>query len=287
MTGFGSATAENDYITIKAELKALNGKFLEPNIRLPRAYQSKELSLRKLLQNELERGSVSVYLNIENKQVNSSQYRINKELAKYYYEEINQLSFELGAVNHDSMVKIIELPDVLSVADADDKVDENWQLIEETCSVAIKHLKEFRLEEGMEMGKIIEKSVVEIKSLLDEILQHEAGRIVEIRERINNNLEEFVGIEKVDRSRFEQEMVYFIEKLDFAEEKGRLRNHCQYFLDSLYKDSAGKKLGFIAQEMGREINTLGAKAYHFGIQQAVVRMKEELEKVKEMVLNIL
>jgi uncharacterized protein (TIGR00255 family) len=139
----------------------------------------------------------------------------------------------------------------------------------------------------MALGKAMEQSVMIIQQMVEKVISQEGERVESIRERIANNMEEFIGLENIDRNRFEQELVYFLEKMDIAEEKTRLTQHCRFFLDNLYQESGGKKLGFIAQEMGREINTMGAKAYHFGIQQAVVTMKEELEKIKEQVLNIL
>ncbi len=287
MTGFGSASGENDFISVKAEVKALNGKFLELNARLPKSYQSKELELRKLLQSKMERGTVQVFFNIENKSVNTGQYKINKELARFYYDEITELGFELGANVNEALMRIMEFPDVLSVVEEDERLEENWNLIYATCESAIDNLKQFREEEGMALGKAMEQCVLIIRNQVDKVISLEPQRLDTIRERIATNLEEFIGIENIDRNRFEQELIYFLEKMDIAEEKTRLLQHCQFFLDNLYKDSGGKKLGFIAQEMGREINTMGAKAYHFGIQQAVVTMKEELEKIKEQVLNIL
>ncbi len=287
MTGFGSASGENDFISVKAEVKALNGKFLELNARLPKSYQSKELELRKLLQSKMERGTVQVFFNIENNSVNTGQYKINKELARFYYDEITELGFELGANVNEALMRIMEFPDVLSVVEEDERLEENWNLIYATCESAIDNLKQFREEEGMALGKAMEQCVLIIRNQVDKVISLEPQRLDTIRERIATNLEEFIGIENIDRNRFEQELIYFLEKMDIAEEKTRLLQHCQFFLDNLYKDSGGKKLGFIAQEMGREINTMGAKAYHFGIQQAVVTMKEELEKIKEQVLNIL
>jgi uncharacterized protein (TIGR00255 family) len=287
MTGFGSAFAENEFISVKVEVKALNGKFLEVNTRLPKSYQSKELELRRLIQSRMERGTVQVFFSIENKQVNPGQYRINKELARFYYEEITQLGFELGAGTSGALMKIMELPDVLAVVEEDEKLDDNWKLIYSACENAIEALDQFRLQEGMAIGKEMEESVMVIRSMVDKVIGMEKERVETIRERIANNLEEFIGAENIDRNRFEQELIYFLEKMDIAEEKSRLLNHCRFFLDNLYKDAGGKKLGFISQEMGREINTMGSKAYHFGIQQAVVSMKEELEKIKEQVLNLL
>ncbi|TNE78360.1 MAG: YicC family protein [Bacteroidetes bacterium] len=287
MTGFGSAAGENDFISVRAEVKALNGKFLEINARLPKSYQSKELELRKLLQSKMERGTVQVFFNIENKSVNTGQYKINKELARFYYDEITELGFELGANVNEALMRIMEFPDVLSVVEEDERLEENWNLIYSTCEKAIDNLKQFREEEGMALGKAMEQCVLTIRNQVDKVISLEPQRLDTIRERIANNLEEFIGVENIDRNRFEQELIYFLEKMDIAEEKTRLLQHCQFFLDNLYKDSGGKKLGFIAQEMGREINTMGAKAYHFGIQQSVVTMKEELEKIKEQVLNIL
>lgn len=287
MTGFGSGAAENENISVNVELKALNGKYLELNLRLPKSYQSKELHLRKLFQSRMERGTVQAFYNIEVKKVNPGQYTINKELAKYYFEEISELGFELGANMNDLFVKIMEFPDVLTVREEDEALDANWELIVKASEQAINSLTTFREQEGQALGKAMEEAVIVIQSMIDKVISFEGERVEAIRERIANNLEEFIGMENIDRNRFEQELIYFLEKMDIAEEKTRLTQHCRFFLDNLYKDSGGKKLGFISQEMGREINTMGAKAYHIGIQQAVVTMKEELEKIKEQVLNIL
>lgn len=287
MTGFGGGAAENEAISAKVEIKALNGKFLELNIRLPRAYQSKELELRKLFQTQMERGTVQVFFNIDTKKVNPGQYSINKELARFYYEEISELGFEMGANIQDLFVRIMEFPDVLTVKEEDEQLEANWVIIRSACEQALENLDQFRVHEGMALGKAMEESVMIIQEMVEKVKLLEGERVDGIRERIANNMEEFIGTENIDRNRFEQELIYFLEKMDIAEEKTRLTQHCRFFLDNLYKESAGKKLGFIAQEMGREINTMGAKAYHFGIQQSVVTMKEELEKIKEQVLNIL
>ncbi|HCS19745.1 MAG TPA: YicC family protein [Bacteroidetes bacterium] len=287
MTGFGSGAAENENISVQVELKALNGKYLDLNLRLPKSYQSKELHLRKLFQSQMERGSVQAFYNIETKKVNPGQYVINKELAKYYFDEISELGFELGANMTDLLVKIMDFPDVLTVKEADEQLEANWALIYKASEEAIASLNLFRNQEGQALGKAMEESVILIQAMVDKVIAFEPERVESIRERIATNLEEFIGMENIDRNRFEQELIYFLEKMDIAEEKTRLTQHCRFFLDNLYKDSGGKKLGFIAQEMGREINTMGSKSYHFGIQQAVVSMKEELEKIKEQVLNIL
>ncbi len=287
MTGFGSGTAENENIIAQVEIKALNGKYLELNLRMPKAYQSRELELRKLMQTRVERGSLQVYFNIETKKVNTGQYQINKELVKFYFDEISELGFELGAGTGDLLTRIMEFPDVLTVKEEDLQMEANWKTIIKATEQAIGQLEQFRSQEGQALGQALEQAVLSIQENLEKVIALEPERVEGIRERIANNLEEFIGTENIDRNRFEQEMVYFLEKLDIAEEKTRLAQHCRYFLDNLYKKSGGKKLGFISQEMGREINTMGAKSYHFGIQQAVVSMKEELEKIKEQVLNIL
>lgn len=287
MTGFGSATGENEQIAVRIEVKALNGKFLEVSPRMPKMYQLKEAEVRKQVQQKLERGSIQVFINVELKKVNPGQYQINKELAQYYYDELSSLSFEMGAGFKDIMGQVLALPDVLTVAEQTDVPEENWLLISDLLDKSLDLLNTYRIDEGMAMGKAMETSVRNISGYLDEVIKLESARIQNIKERIKTNLLEFIGIENIDKLRFEQELVYFIERLDISEEKTRLQQHCRFFLENLYLDNNGKKLGFISQEMGREINTLGAKAYHFEIQQAVVGMKEELEKIKEQVLNIL
>ncbi|MDX5320413.1 MAG: hypothetical protein LPK45_04930 [Bacteroidota bacterium] len=204
MTGFGSGSAENDNISVQVELKALNGKYLELNMRLPKSYQSKELHLRKLFQSKLERGTVQAFYNIEVKKINPGQYAINKELAKYYFEEISELGFELGANTNDLLVKVMEFPDVLTVKEEDEQLEANWEAIVKATEQAIDSLLQFRAQEGQALGKAMEASVLIIQEMIEKVISFEGERVDSIRERIANNLEEFIGMENIDRNRFEQ-----------------------------------------------------------------------------------
>lgn len=287
MTGFGKGQAENKYIIASVELRALNGKHLELNLRIPKGYQSNELELRKIFQNELERGSVQVNITVEDRLVNTGQYHVNKDLVKHYYKEFSEIGFGLSAQTDDLLGRIMLLPEVLTIKEEDIQMEENWAVILDATREAIANLQSFRMSEGEVLGKAMQTSIHKILELLAEVETLESERIKTIRDRINGNLEELIASDKIDRNRFEQELIYYLEKLDIAEEKTRLKQHCEYFLENLNLPGGGRKLGFISQEIGREINTLGSKANHVGIQKAVIGMKEELEKIKEQGLNIL
>jgi uncharacterized protein (TIGR00255 family) len=287
MTGFGKGMAENDNLLVQVELKALNGKNLDLNIRLPKSFQQKELLLRKLFQDQLDRGSVQAFFTIEMKNVNPAQYEVNKELVKHYYQEISKLGKELGDETNGILSKILSFPDILSVKENDEELESNWLIVLDATQQAIDNMNQFREHEGAVLGKAMADAIHVIQELLVKVESLEHERINAIRNRIKGNLEEFIGEGQVDQNRFEQELIYFLEKIDIAEEKTRLRQHCAYFLENLHGENAGRKLGFISQEIGREINTMGSKANHVGIQQAVINMKEELEKIKEQGLNIL
>lgn len=287
MTGFGGAEATNDRINVKAEIKSLNGKFLELNLRMPRSVQSKEIALRKDLTKKIERGSATLYLTIERNLQSSEAALIDTEVAQKLFGEIEVLQKQLGAEASNIVDRVLAFPGVVNTDSADEITDEDWKLITATVDNAFTEFEKFRTQEGEAIKKELIGFVESIKNGIPEVEKYEGERITLLRERISNQLNTMLEDEKVDKDRFEQEMIYYLEKIDINEEKSRLAQHCKYFIDTINNEPSGKKLGFIAQEIGREVNTLGSKASHVEIQQIVVGMKDSLEKVKEQVLNVL
>jgi uncharacterized protein (TIGR00255 family) len=286
MTGFGKAggTFKNKKITI--EIKSLNSKNLDVYVRMPSTYKEKEIEIRKYLGKELDRGKIECNIFVESTGSESS-HTINKELAGRYYAQIVELGHHLEIPSSDVMNTILRMPEIFST-DAEEIEEEEWLFIRNLLEEAVaKHL-EFRKTEGEAVFKEFKTRIGNISTAFEKVPQYEKQRIDDIRNRIESNLEEFVGGAKVDKNRFEQELIYYIEKIDIAEEKQRLSKHLEYFIEVMNEPkSQGKKLGFISQEIGREINTLGSKSYHSEMQKLVVEMKDELEKIKEQVLNTL
>ncbi|MEX1002495.1 MAG: YicC/YloC family endoribonuclease [Crocinitomicaceae bacterium] len=286
MTGFGKATGTFENKKITVELKSLNSKNLDVYVRMSSVYKEKEIELRKYLANQLDRGKIECNINIESGGESKS-YSINKELAGRYYAEIVDLGHHLEIPAEDVLNTILRLPDIFT-SESSELDDEEWVFIMDLVKEAVERHKEFRTEEGKGIYKDLKGRITTIKSAFEQLPKFEKERIEDIKNRIENNLEEFVGGAKVDKNRFEQELIYYIEKIDIAEEKQRLGKHLDYFLAVMDEPvSQGKKLGFIGQEIGREINTLGSKAYHSEMQKLVVEMKDDLEKIKEQVLNTL
>lgn len=286
MTGFGKATGtfENKKITI--ELKSLNSKNMDIFVRMPSSYKEYEISLRKLIGNELDRGKIECTILVESVGVKSGS-SINKELAKEYYSQLSELASDLDLSTEKILPSILRMPDIFSTQQEEISKNE-WPAVYDLVVEAIKNHKEFRLVEGKHLQNEFTERINAIQFAFDKVPSFETERIESIKGRIENNLNEFVGGDKVDKNRFEQELIYYIEKIDIAEEKHRLQNHLTYFLEIMNESkSQGKKLGFIGQEIGREINTLGSKSYHAEMQKLVVEMKDELEKIKEQILNTL
>lgn len=286
MTGFGKATGiyENKKITI--EIKSLNSKNLDIYVRMPPLYREKEIELRKYVGQLLDRGKIECNVNVEANGENKS-FSINKDLASRYHSEISGLEKHLNISSGDMMSQILRMPDIFAVEN-DEINDEEWETVWKVLVEAVKKHQEFRNEEGSALFSEFTTRIGNIKAAFDQVPAYEKERIDDIRNRIETNLEDFVGGAKVDKNRFEQELIYYIEKIDIAEEKQRLGKHLDYFIEIMNEPiSQGKKLGFISQEIGREINTLGSKAYHSEMQKLVVEMKDELEKIKEQVLNTL
>lgn len=286
MTGFGKVTAELPSKKVTVEIKALNSKQLDLSTRIPSIYKDKEMQIRSLLLQSLERGKVefNIYIEYIGKDTPT---QINQPAIENYYTQIKEIADKLNiAVPADWFQTLLRMPDVIKT-EAQEADETEWHVVEQAIRDAIGHLCDFRIQEGAMLQKLFEQKIANIKRLLSEIALYEKERIEKIKTRIMDNLEK-IGGQDYDKNRFEQEMIYYIEKLDVNEEKNRLDNHLKYFISTMNSGQGqGKKLGFIAQEMGREINTLGSKSNHAEMQKIVVQMKDELEQIKEQVLNIL
>lgn len=288
MTGFGKVIAELPTKKVTVEIKALNSKQLDLSTRIPSLYKDKEMAIRSRLLQTLERGKVDFSIFIEYIGKGTS-VQINQEAVIGYYNQIKELSWKLGfetPTDWVSMQSLLRMPDVITT-EAIEAEEEEWEIVRQTINAAINQLCEFRIQEGAMLQNLFTQKINNIAQLLHEVEPYEKERIEKIKGRILDNLKKFVPVD-YDHNRFEQEMIYYIEKLDINEEKNRLDNHLKYFLETMDSGHGqGKKLGFIAQEMGREINTLGSKSNHAEMQKIVVRMKDELEQIKEQVLNVL
>ncbi|MBL4594088.1 MAG: YicC family protein [Flavobacteriales bacterium] len=287
MTGFGKATGEVNNKKITVEIKSLNSKQADIFVRMPSFYKEKELPLRSKISKNLERGKIEFNLYAE-LLGDSSSLNLNKELFKKYYEEFNDAANDVDPEHNSDIVAIIsKMPDLLKAERSE--LDENeWIEVSKIIEDALTEINDFRSTEGSSLEKELTLRVDNISKLLKSVEQYEKERIETVKTRILNNLKEVVADAKIDKDRFEQELIYYIEKYDVTEEKIRLSQHCTYFIETMNSSiSEGKKLGFITQEMGREINTLGSKANHSELQKIVVQMKDELEKIKEQILNIL
>ncbi len=287
MTGYGRASGSFGEKTITAEVRALNSKMTDLKLRLPGDYKEKEVELRKLVTDHAERGKIDVVIEVQNAD-GAATVSLNESLFRGYHRELHRLAGELGIGQTDMLQAILRIPNV--VASASGEVDEDeWAAVSDTVTRALDHFKHFRRQEGKALEADLRLRVANILLLLAEIAPFEQERFTRMRERMRNNMEEAFGKENLDANRFEQEILYYLEKMDVTEEKVRLEQHCKYFLEQVDnpKQSAGRSLGFISQEMGREINTLGAKAYDADIQRLIVQMKDELEKIKEQLANVL
>lgn len=286
MTGFGKANGSAGSNMITVEVKSLNSKFLELNLRMPTVYKDKDLELRNEISKTIERGKVDFIITIE--QVpGARKSAFNKDVIKTYFEDFTSLKKELKISSEDYLSIIMRLPNVLNLekTEADSK---EWKAIETLTRKALKEFNDFRIKEGKALQKDFEIRINAIKENLKKIEKIEPDRIKSIKDRLHKGLDGLDESVNIDKNRFEQELVYYIEKIDISEEKVRLRSHLSFFVDTLKDDdSNGKKLGFIIQEIGREINTIGSKANDANIQRHVVVMKDELEKMKEQAANII
>lgn len=286
MTGFGKVTAELPSKKVTVEIKALNSKQLDLSTRIPSIYKDKEMELRSLLLQSLERGKVEFNIFIEYIGKDTPT-QINLAAVENYYNQIKEIAEKLNiSVPNDWFQTLLRMPDAIK-SETVEPDESEWEVVLETVKDAIKHLCDFRIQEGAMLQKLFEQKIANIATLLKEVEKYEGERIEKIKARIMDNLQK-IAEKDYDKNRFEQEMIYYIEKLDVNEEKNRLDNHLKYFISTMESGHGqGKKLGFIAQEMGREINTLGSKSNHAEMQKIVVQMKDELEQIKEQVLNVL
>jgi len=287
MTGYGKAESLLPDKKLTIEVRSLNSKQLDTNTRLPSLYKEKELEIRKLIATSLERGKVECSFFYELSEEASSG-TINEPVVKSYYDQLSRISGELGVKASQELLSIVmRMPDTIRNERAELE-DEEWCTVKKSMEQALSQVNGFRYQEGESLDKDLRERVAVISARLSDVEKLEGERIARIRERIGNNLSEFMGKEEMDENRFEQELIFYMEKLDVSEEKVRLANHLSYFLETMESEGpVGKKLGFISQEMGREINTLGSKANHAKIQKLVVEMKDELERIKEQILNVL
>ncbi|WP_340153901.1 YicC/YloC family endoribonuclease [uncultured Marivirga sp.] len=288
MTGFGHAEAQNENISIEVEIKTLNSKFLDLSLKLPKVFNAKEIEVRNLITQKLIRGKASVSINISKKNKQLSLPNIDQELFSAYLDKLSELEEANGRKFHDSMKMALDAPEIIKYND-DQLAEEDDQLIIGTLNIALDNCNDFRNTEGQTVGEILSGYIYTISEKLDNAKKIEPKRMDKIRTRLQNNIKELTQSVDYDQERLEQELIYYSEKLDVNEEMERLSIHLQYFLDTLNStaDSHGKKLGFISQEIGREINTLGSKANDSDLQEQVIQMKEELEKIKEQSLNVL
>jgi uncharacterized protein (TIGR00255 family) len=287
MTGYGIATSDSGRAKYTVEIKSLNSKFLELSLRLPKMFSEKEFQLRTDCSKQIERGKVNLSINVEQANETAKAAGIDRDLLKNYYQQLKAVSEELNENGGNLLQLALSLPEVVRYEE-DTVSDEEWKLVEKTFKQAMDAFQQFRSNEGNVLEQDIKYRIGVILKNLELVEIEEPKRIPVIRERLNQFLSEAVGAENIDKNRFEQELIYYIDKLDITEEKIRLKTHCEYFLETLKNaDANGKKLGFISQEIGREINTLGSKANDANMQKLVVGMKEELEKIKEQLLNVL
>ncbi|MEL6945322.1 MAG: YicC/YloC family endoribonuclease, partial [Bacteroidota bacterium] len=271
---------------ITVEIRTLNGRHTDVRFKIPQNYREREHILRKMILEKAVRGKIEVMVDMLSTGGDDA-YGLNRPLFKKYYQELTNLSNELNIPQGDIMTAILRIPNVV-VAEEGELSDEEWAVVKNTCKQAVEKLLLFRSTEGGALEKDLKERVETIQNILGRVNPYEEERIVNLRTRLRQKLDEFMNKEDVDENRFEQEVLFYLEKIDINEEKVRLAQHCKYFLEELAKKeiSKGKKLGFISQELGREINTMGAKAYSHEIQRLVVEMKDELEKIKEQVMNV-
>jgi uncharacterized protein (TIGR00255 family) len=287
MTGYGRGTTTYHDKTIVTEIRSLNSKFADLRMKVPQNYREKEHEIRRMISERLERGKIDFSIDIQSV-AGEEGFSLNKPLFRKYHQELSRLASELSLNEGDLMQSILRLPNVVG-SNSDVLNNEEWMVVQKTIEEAVKNFDAFRLVEGASIESDMRMRIGIIQDNLEKIKPFEDERVVKLRHRLFQNLEEYLGKEKIDENRFEQEIIYYLEKMDITEEKVRLSQHCLFFLEELDQKHTqkGRKLSFISQEIGREINTLGAKAYSPDIQRLVVAMKDELEKIKEQVANSL
>ena len=295
MTGYGKAETQFANKKLVVEIRSLNSKSMDLNVRVASQLRSKELDIRTLIAQRLERGKVDLsiyYQDAAQGETTATFAPINREAFAYYYKELTELQTQLGINNtQDLLATILRMPDVTKLQDSTDVNEEEWTLVLQTLNEAIAQFNAFRQQEGLSLYQMFCDKLEAIADLLTQVQTYEQGRVEKIKARIEANLEQLSATtqQAIDRNRLEQEMIYYLEKLDITEEKVRLTNHLRYVRETMDGEGAGvgKKLGFIAQEMGREINTLGSKSNQSEMQIIVVKMTDILEQIKEQVLNVL
>lgn len=288
MTGFGKATVEYNQKKVVIEVKSLNSKQLDINLRMPNLYREKEMDIRNLAKTYLERGKVDVSIYFDNSETDKT-VAINRPVIEQYFRQMAEIADTLGIEtdNNGLLQTVMRFPDTLK-QQTEELNEEEWLALKNGIEKALQALDAFRIQEGEVLIRDILHRIGLIQSFAAEVPQYEGRRIESVRQRLMEKMKEWEEIRNVDQNRMEQEIIYYLEKLDITEEKVRLNNHCKYFIETAEKEEApGRKLGFISQEIGREINTMGSKANDHDIQKLVVRMKDELEKIKEQSLNIL
>lgn len=286
MTGYGMAEKHTEDYSVKVEIRSLNGKYLDLSLRVPRFLMPKEIEIRNSFGKNIERGSATLSINVVKHKVNENDIQINNALASQYYKKLKGLSEALDAPQHDIFRITTMMQDVI-YQDDEQLDDDLYSLVQEVGGIAYSEFDAFRQKEGEGLRRLLLGYTESIRDGIPRIEKLEPIRAQSTRDRLQKNLKQLVDDESFDKNRFEQELIYYLEKYDINEEKNRLLAHCDHFKEALTQNPKGKSLNFIAQEMGREINTLGSKANHAGIQKEVVAMKEELEKIKEQALNLL
>jgi len=287
MTGYGIASIDSGSSKYTVEIKSLNSKFLELSLRLPKSFTEKEFQVRNECSKQIERGKVNLSFNVEKADSTVKAAGIDKVLLKHYYDQLKAVSVDLDEQSGNLLQLALGLPEVVKY-DEETVSEEEWKVADKVFKQALAAFNQFRVDEGKILEGDAKMRIGIILKNLELIEIEEPKRVPVIKERLNQFLAEAVGREAIDQNRFEQELIYYIDKLDITEEKIRLKAHCDYFIETLKNDDAnGKKLGFISQEIGREINTIGSKANDANMQKLVVGMKEELEKIKEQLLNVL
>ena len=294
MTGYGKAELKLENHNFTIEIKSLNSKQIDASVKIPSVFRNKEIRIRKLLSEKLQRGKIEFFIWRE-KSASSLNFTINKEAIKKYHEQIDEIRKELGyfpsflnenGIFRDIMQTMVHMPDTM-IKDEDEVVENEWVEIEKGVEKAIDNLLQFRLNEGKKLEEDIQSRINKLIDLLSEILPFAKERIEKVKKNLSEKLAD-LETKNIDENRFEQELIYYLEKQDITEEQVRLSTHLEYFLETMKTDSPnGKKLGFIGQEIGREINTIGSKSSDAKMQKLVVQMKDELEKIKEQLLNIL
>ncbi|GAB4338089.1 MAG: YicC family protein [Flammeovirgaceae bacterium] len=288
MTGFGKANVETDEISLSIEIKTLNSKYQDVSVKMSSNLADKELEIKTMLTNSLSRGKIMTTINFRSKQMEDNVLQLNLPLIQSYYKQMYEAAQLVGADTKDVFrIIMTNFSEVYLKEGEEEKKEKDWQIIKKTLEKAIENCDNFRIHEGKMLEKVLREAIQRISDLIVRIEAKEPERIENVRKRLYQQVKEFVENERFDPNRFEQELIYYIERMDFSEEKTRLRKHLEHFIETLEEvDSNGKKLNFIAQEIGREINTMGAKANDAHIQKWVVEMKDELEKIKEQVLNV-